>query len=413
MKLKLLLLIVPLLVSGDSLGEMLSFALKHNDLVKAKNYKQASKTKELDSKISAYFPTIDAGGFYKRDDAATPFGVGDVYSGFAKVGVDIYDGGNKSSKVAQSKLSLQSSRYDTKAYKKSLSLQITKDFFTIKSLQASLYARQEADKSLKAQLNRISRFYEAKMATKDNIDRVQADVDTNIYKMESLKFQILSLKSLLELKVGKKIDRLEKSSFIKKTTQGYETLDSTNALIANKGSIKKGANAIDSFYYPNIHIEDTYSLYGYERIDPSLTTFNASPLDKQNTLLLTLNFRVFDNGSIAKTKEAILLNAQALDAQIQYQTKEQKVQYELSKARIKTAKARIKSALSALNAASSAFVTIEKKYNAGIVDYIVYLDTLTKKTNSKAQYESGLNDLEIAYATLYYYASKDLQEELK
>ena len=413
MKLKLLLLIVPLLASGDSLGELISFALKHNDLVKAKNYKQASKTKELDSKKSAYYPTIDAGGFYKRDDAATPFGVGDTYSGFAKVGVDIYDGGNKSSKVAQTKLSLQSSTYDTKAYKKSLSLQITKDFFSIKSLQASLFARQEADKSLKAQLNRISRFYEAKMATKDNIDRVQADVDTNIYKMESLKFQILSLKSLLELKVGKKIDKLEKSSFIKKTTQGYETLDSTNALIANKGSIKKAANAIDSFYYPNIHIEDTYSLYGYERIDPSLTTFNASPLDKQNTLLLTLNFRVFDNGSIAKTKEAILLNAQALDAQIQYQTKEQKVQYELSKARIKTAKARIKSALSALNAASSAFVTIEKKYSAGIVDYIVYLDTLTKKTNSKAQYESGLNDLEIAYATLYYYASKDLQEELK
>ena len=413
MKLKLLLLIVPLLVSGDSLGELISFALKHNDLLKAKNYKQASKTKELDSKKSAYFPTIDVGGFYQRDDAATPFGEGDVYSGFAKVGVDIYDGGNKSAKVAQSKLSLQSSTYDTKAYKKSLSLQITKDFFAIKSLHSLLNAREEADKSLKAQLNRISHFYEAKMATKDDVDRVQADVDTNIYKMESLKFQILSLKTLLELKVGKKISKLEKSSFTKKTIQGYETLDSTNALIANKGSIKKGANAIDSFYYPNIHIEDTYSLYGYERIDPSLTTFNASPLDKQNTLLLTLNFRVFDNGSIAKTKEAILLNAQALDAQIEYQTKEQEVQYELSKARIRTAKARIKSALSALNAASSAFVTIEKKYNAGIVDYIVYLDTLTKKTNSKAQYESSLNDLEIAYATLYYYASKDLQEELK
>ncbi len=47
--------------------------------------------------------------------------------------------------------------------------------------------------------------------------------------------------------------------------------------------------------------------------------------------------------------------------------------------RILTANARIKSAKSALTAATSAFITIEKKYNAGIVDYIVYLETLTKK----------------------------------
>lgn len=413
MKLKLLLLLAPLLVFGDNLKELLSFATTHNDLVMAKNYSEASKAKEVESKKSAYFPTVDLGGFYKRDDEATPFGVGDVYSGFAKIGLDIYDGGKKSSQVEQSKLSLLASTYDKEAYKKSLSLQITQDFFTIKSLSATLNAREEANKSLKAQLERISRFYGAKMATKDDVDRVQADYDTNIYNMESIKFQILSLKSLLELKVGKKIDTLEKSSFVKSPFKNYAALDSTNALIAQKGSIKKGANAIDSFYYPNIRVEDTYSLYGYERIDPSLTLFNASPLDKQNTLLLTLNLRLFDYGNIAKTKEAVLLDAQALDAQILYQTKEQKVQYELSKARIQTAHARIKSALSALNAATSAFITIEKKYNAGIVDYIVYLETLTKKTNSKALYERSLNDLEIAYATLYYYAAKDLQEELK
>ncbi|MFK5937919.1 MAG: TolC family protein [Sulfurimonas sp.] len=413
MKLKLLLLIAPLLVSGDNLKELIDFATIHNDLVIAKNYTLASKAKEVESKQSAYFPTVDIGGFYQRDDEASPFQAGDVYSGFAKVGLDIYDGGKKSSQIEQSRLSLLSSTYDKKAYKKSLALQITEDFFTIKSLESTLNTREEANKSLKAQLQRITRFYEAKMATKDDVDRVQADFDTNIYNMESIKFQILSLKSQLELKVGKRISSLEKSSFIKNSSKNYKTLDSAHALISQKSSIQKGASAIDSFYYPNLRVEDTYSLYGYERIDPNLIALNASPLDKQNTLLLTLNLRVFDYGNIAKTKEAVLLNAQALEAQILYQTKEQKVQYELSIARIKTANARIKSALSALNAATSAFETIEKKYNAGIVDYIVYLDSLTKKTNSKALYESGLNDLEIAYATLYYYEAKDITEELQ
>ena len=413
MKFKVLLLIVPIFVYGDNLKELLNFAATHNDLVKAKKYVQTSKAKDVDSKQSAYFPTIDIGGFYQRDDDASPFQAGDVYSGFAKVGLDIYDGGKKSSQVEQSKFSLTSSTYDKKAYEKSLSLQITEDFFTIKSLESSLKAREEANKSLKAQLDRISRFFEAKMATQDDIDRVQADYDTNVYNMESIKFQMLSLKSQLELKVGKKIATLDVSSFVKNSVQDYDILDSTEALIAQKNALIKGADAIDSFYYPNIRVEDTYSLYSYERLDPNLTALNATPLDKQNTLLLTLNLRVFDYGNIAKSKEAILLNTQALNAQIEYQTKEQKVQYKLSQARITTAKARIKSALSALNAATSAFTTIEKKYNAGIVDYIVYLDTLTKKTNSKALYESALNDLEIAYAKLYYYGAKDIQEELK
>ena len=410
---KLLLLLVPLLVYGDNLKELIDFAAKHNDIVHAKEYVKASQAKEVESKKSSYFPTVDVGGFYKRDDDVSPFQAGDVYSGYAKVGLDIYDGGKKSSLVSQAKLSLLSSDYDKKAYQKSLALQITQDFFTIKSLESSLNAREEANKSLKAQLNRVSRFYQAKMATKDDVDRVQADFDTNIYKMQSIRFQILSLKSLLELKVGKKIDTLEKSSFKKNEVHEYKLLDSTNALISKKSSIQKGAKALDSAYYPNLRVEDTYSVYNYERLDPNLVALNAKPLNKQNTLLFTLNFRVFDYQNIEKTKEAVMLNAQAINEQIEFHTKEQKVRYELSKERIKTAKAKIKSSLSALNSASSAFVTIEKKYNAGIVDYIVYLQSLTQKTNAKAQYERSLNDLEVAYATLYYYQAKDIKEELK
>ena len=413
MRYKLLLLIVPLFVYGDNLKELIDFATKHNDLVQAKEYIKVSNAQDVKSKKSAYFPTVDVGGFYKRDDAVSPFQAGDVYSGYAKIGFDIYDGGKKSSLVSQAKLSLLSAEYDKKAYQKSLSLQITEDFFTIKSLEASLNAREEANKSLKAQLTRVSRFYQAKMATKDDIDRVQADFDTNIYKMESLKFQILSFKSQLELKVGKKIATLEKSFFQKNDVHNDKLLDSTNALISKKSSLQKGAKALDSVYSPKLRVEDTYNVYAYERLDPNLVALHASPLNQQNTLLFTLNLRLFDHQNIAQTKEAVLLKAQAINAQIKYHTKEQKVQYALAQARIKTVRARIKSALSALTAAKSAFETIEKKYNAGIVDYIVYLQSLTQKTNASAQYESSLNDLEVAYAIAYYYQAKELTEELQ
>ena len=410
---RLLFLVIPMFIYGDSLKELMEIAQNQNDLVISKQYLQESKSKELDSKNSAYLPTLDVGGFYKRDDEASPFQAGDTYSGFAKLSYDIYDGGKRSSQSDQANYAFKSSEFDTEAYKKSLSLQIAQDFFTIKSLQASLNAREEAQESLKKQLERTKSFFEAKMATSDDIDRVQADYDTNVYEMESMKFQILSLKSALSLKVGKNIDALDDSSFIKTSSDKYETLDATKALIAQNKSLKYGAEAIDSFYYPNIKIEDTYSLYGYDREDPALTLMGATPLDNQNTLLLSINFRVFDYGALRDTKEAVLLSSQALNSQISYQTKEQEIQRKLSLSRIDTAKIRIKSALSALNAATSAFNTIEKKYNAGIVDYIVYLDSLTKRTSSKALYESGLNELEIAYAILYFYNGKNIKEELK
>lgn len=403
----------PALLSAQTLKELLSYAQQENNIVQAKAYQTQASHKEIDAARSRYFPNVDIGAVYKRNDAASPFGAGDTYNTYASLSLDIYDGGRRKARVDEKKASFNAKNFDKKAYIKSLSLEIARDFFNVKSLQASLNAREEAKRTLKAQLERIKSFYAVKMATLDDVERVQADYDTNLYNIQTITFQLLSLKSLLELKVGKKITTFDKSSFKKDVNADYETLDATKASQAQKNALVFSADVLKSAYYPSITLQDKYDYYKYDRLDPKLTQLNALPLDKQNTLLLTLNIKLFDYGEMRKNQEALRLNAQAVASQIIYKTKEQKIQFELAKARIATAKLKIKSAKSALNAAQSAFTTIEKKYNAGIVDYIVYLDALTKKTTSKALYESSLNDLEIAYATYYYYSGKNIQEELR
>ncbi|WP_321778704.1 hypothetical protein [Sulfurimonas sp.] len=59
------------------------------------------------------------------------------------------------------------------------------------------------------------------------------------------------------------------------------------------------------------------------------------------------------------------------------------------------------------------FLTISKKYDAGIVDNVVYLDALSSQTTAKALYETSLNDLEVAFATYYYYAGKNIEEFIR
>ena len=224
-------------------------------MVVSKTLTQKAKSSEVDSRESAYYPTIDVGAFYQTLEERTPMQPGDVYSGYAKLGFDIYDGGKKSALLSQSKNEYKASSFDSESTKKSLSLQIVQDFFNIRSLKASLDARDEAKKSLQEQLTRMQRFFTAKVATKDDVDRLQAAYDTNIYEMESIKLQILTMKKSLELKVGKTIATLDDSKFKEFKKHDLELTDSVKSLMAQKDALVSGAESVDSVYYPQIKLK--------------------------------------------------------------------------------------------------------------------------------------------------------------
>lgn len=406
--LKFVLLVLPVFIYAQSLKSLLELAHQNNQLLLSKELLQQSKLQEVNSKKSAYYPTIDIGGFYQNLDARTTGLAGDTYSGFAKVGIDLYDGGSKSSLLEQKQDEYKASSHDVSAMKKNISLDIMQNFFTIKSLEASLASKGEAQKSIKVQLDRMNAFYEASLATKDDVDRLQAAYDTNIYEMESVKLNILTLKLNLSLQVGQEITALDKSSFKENSKNTLELIDTIKSMEYSKEALHSLSKSIESVYYPQIRLEDTYSLYAYSDTD----AFHPKGVDNQNKLILSVNFRLYDNASLKSSQQAVAISSQALAAQIEYKTQEQKMLHELALARINTSKIKIKSALSALEAAKSAFHTIEQKYTAGIVDNVVYLDALTSKTNAISLYEGALNDAQVAYGMYYYYAGKNIEEFL-
>lgn len=413
---KLLLLAVPFFVYGEGLKSLLIHAQDKNELIISKSILVDSKQSEVKSSKNSYFPTVDVGAFYQRYDEASPFSPTTTYAGFATLGLDVYNGGKTSYTIKQKKEELLSSKYDYEATKKSTTLSIVEDFYNYKTLESTLQARIEASNAVKAQLDRMQQFFSAELATSDDVDRLQSAYDSNIYNIESIKFQLLSVKKSLELKVGKSIVSLDDSIFIKEEVQTTEELDAIKALKAQKNAILNASQTIDSNYYPQIRIEDTYSLMGYDEV-PSIAFGGGGPTalnlpEKQNKIMATLNMRLFDFGVMGEAKEAIKLSANALQEQITYKNKEQKMQQDLATSRILTAKLNIKSAQSALKSSTSALETITQKYNNGIVDNVVYLDALSAQTESKATYEASLNNLELSYALYYYYNSKKLEEFL-
>lgn len=406
---KIISLLLPALLFGDSLKSILEYAYQNNNILHSYKYAKDAKAKEVESKKSDYFPKIDIGASYKNTSDATLFQISDIYSAYGRVELDIYDGGVKSSQLEKAASEHKASGYDESQAKKNISLEIVKNFYEIQSLEALLSAKEDSKKSISEQLERVKRFYDAKLATRDDIDRLQASYDNYLYEIESVRFEIFSAKKALEIKVGKKIESFEKSFFMESSASDFEVSDSVKSLEYKQNAMQSSSKALEGAYYPKIKIEDTYSLYGYNNVEAA----NPLKIDRQNVALISLNMRIFDYGAISEAKQSMDLNAKSLKKQSEHMSYEQKAEYEISIARIGSTKLKIKSSKSALASARSAFKTVNEKYDARIVDYVVYLDALSVKTNAEALYERSLNELQVAYALLYYHSGKNLEEFLK
>ncbi|NOX14902.1 MAG: TolC family protein [Epsilonproteobacteria bacterium] len=407
---KILLLLICVILYGEDLKSLLEYANTNNDIVASKTITEQAKQKELESSQNSFYPTIDLGSFYQRlDNDRTPMQSGDIYSGYAKIGVDLYDGGRKKSIIEQNRALLNSSKYATSAYKKSLQLDITQDFFAVLSAKESLKALEDKKTQLQAEVARVKKLYEVGSVTNDDVEKLQAALSNVVYQEDNLKYQIHALKRGLSIKVGKNVKNLKTSSLKESINIQKSLSDDTLILKQQAKSLQFIANGLNSAYKPQIRLEDTYSLYGYRRSD----TYHPEGMDHQNKLMLNFSIRVFDNDVITKQKESILLQKRALAKQIEQSKNIQNINIELATSKIQTVKAQIKSAKTSLLSATSTYKTVAKKFEAGIVNNVAYLDALSVKTNAKAQYETALNNLQVAYASYYYYTNKNIKDFIK
>lgn len=409
MKKKLAFALIPAIFYGEDLRSLLEFATLNNKTAQSKSLSKEAKIKEVESAKSAYFPTLDAGGYFQNQNQRTPQQPGDTYNGYAKIGVDIYDGGKKRSAVKQNEALLEAAQYDESYYKKSLQLDITQDFYSIKSLKASLTALEDKSVQLEADLDRIKKFFDVGSATVDDVDKLQAAYSSNLYIIEESRYQLLSLIKLLGIKIGKDAGEPDNSTIEPPQNIQKETGDDVKSLRANSFSLARAAEGITSVYYPQLRLEDSYSVYNYGRSDFE----HPKGVYNQNTLALSLNIRLFDNGVVTKQKESLQLQKMALDKRIKELEETRDINAELSLSKINTTKAQIQSAKQGLEAANSAYKMSAKKFEAGVIDNVAYLDALSVKTNAKAQYETALNNLQIAYASYYFNTNKNIKEYVK
>lgn len=329
---------------------------------------------------------------------------GSVYSLYAKLNYNIYDGGVKKYTKSQKRFELVSKVFEREWFLKSLSLAVVQDFYAIKSLDALKGSLISKKRAIQAALKKAKVLYNAQMIDYAQLDRFRAEIENINYNIEALNLQKETLLGSLSVKVGKKIKNLGNSHF-KKRKIAFSINDEIKAILAKSSALNSASSAIGATNRAKVNLSLEYDINGYDRYD----MFHPKGVDKQAKVGLNANIRVFDGGVVKERAQAAKLQAASIALEARHKIKEQKNNFKIAKLRIKTIKSKIKSAKATLKSATSYFNNIKDKYSAGLADESLFLEALSQKTEALAEYKRSLNDLEIAYALYYYFGGKNLK----
>jgi len=394
---------------AQSLKQIIDISLQNNNNIKSMQFLNQSKQKSYDSVSNVYNPSVTLGANYtKLDMDIRSVQVGDTTVGFVKVGISLYDGGKNKAIKNQKLYEYKSSQFDLQRSQKELVLQVVTLFYQIKSIQENINALYEKSDTLDAQLKRVKLKYEINMVTQDEVLKLQSEYESNRYMIEELKYQKSSMMNNLSILAGSKIDTLDNSVLPTVDNLQYQQSENIKSLSQNIKALDENVKVVSSIKKPQLKIEDSLSVYEYSDYNEQL--LKDLP-NKQNQLMLSLSYNLFDTSSKSK-KEVAILQKMAKKEQLEQLKKQEEVDFELSKLKLKTQELKIKSSKSALDMASSLYDIVKIKYQNGVVDNITYLDALDKKTINLALYKQALNDYEIAKANYYFNSGVNYKEFL-
>ena len=409
-------LFLPLFVFAQSYGltTLVNHANKENALIKAKEISIKAKQERVDAAKSAYWPTVDVGASHSYLSPNSVVSPGETSTAFATISMDLYDGGRKNAALRGKQYAHEASLFEKIAFEKSITLDIVRHYYGIQKLKATLQALEERSTELKAQIKRVKKFKGAGLATQEEVDKLQAEYDSNNYTMANTKLELLRSEKNLQLLSGLPAKQLKKNYFQEPKNVQFEIFENIKMLQANANAIGEEANVISAGYKPQVNISDTYNKSHFDDT-VSMPGFEEDGLllDHQNKVMLSVNMRLFDNGRMSKESEAVKYQKLALLSEIEYAENEQEMNFDLSGKSLETIRTRLKSAKSALLAAKSTYDVLKEKFEVGLVDNIAFLDALSQKTLAQARYKETLYDYEIGKSIYYYYAGKDPKEFIR
>lgn len=399
----------PILLFSETLPEMLDLSSK-NDQFKALDYRINSAQEEKKGYVkSMYYPSlsINAEGAYY--DKVMEMSAKRSLSLSSSISFVVYDGKKRRAYLEYYDTKYRMNKTQKEVTKEEIALDLVNLYYSLQTIDALDNVKIQEITQLKEELRRIEKFLEAGTVSEEKrealaaqllekeVEREELLLDKNAYllrlywftkqEVTPAKGAIFSEPDFSDIRMRSDIKLKEFEAALLKTSSDIQKRENNPLVIFNH--------------------QLTYS-------DDHYISENAMEQPEfQNRLGLSLTWKVFDFGANTAKYEAAFLEYKAKQSELSHEKRKVELDIQNSKKALVIAKRKIASSQRRLKAEEKNFSFIKKKYHAGVVDHVTFLDALSDLSDAKAKLETSKNDYEMKKATYYYNAGITIKEKIQ
>ncbi|MGX3011141.1 TolC family protein [Helicobacter sp. 23-1044] len=388
-----------------------------NLLLKAKqNYQMQAKDLAIeqakatrDAVIGRYLPSIDVGYNFglAHSYPQNKWGKGlQTHQLQASASWVIFDGAAREYSLLSNNALLRAAIADKGYSEESMFLQTISLYYQYFSLKGQMIAMEQKKINIAANVARIEILYNAGLQPIDALESLKAEFSNTEYQLETIRLNLEQTKMQLSLLAN---DDVQKLKLVAIKTPADKEIQSLNITMQEEQALSLDYQAGTITYFPTISLFDTYSWNFKNNAESILGAGYFSQYPKQqNVFGISVSWNIFSGFTTNRQKEALKLSSLMVSKNIAYMRDEQKNNIKFYKKSIIAAQSQINSAKAALKSATTSFETILQKYQAQLVSYNDYLDSLIAKYNAESVYIQSLNNFELQKANYIFYSGQTL-----
>lgn len=371
-----------------------------------------------------FLPTLD--GAYQYQDTNNPSMRMKTHTGSIKGNWEVFSGFKTYNKVREKGSLYRASIEDRENTKDQLFLSVIEQYYGYFTNRAQLVSLDQKRIQLQSNIKRVERLFNSGLTTIDDVESLRAEALATEHDIENIKMEIEKNKLMLSLLANTEVQELERKNIKAPLFTLDENRHDLNMLNFQALSAKYQARQFN--YLPILSISDTYVVNsditqaGAIRFKEDLTQYGGPtqmmsmlsrqfPLN-QNQIMINATIHL-DALTTYRQYEAAQLGYLKSLKELAYKKEEQKKDEKMYRKSLEIAVAKIKASEAALRSANIAFENVAKKYDAQILNFVDYLQSLTKKFEAESTYNQALNNYEMQKAYYIYYSGQDLQQHIE
>ncbi len=406
----------------------LILAAQSSNLAQISNYEPQKAQLQKDAVKSAYMPSLRVEGGYS-------FLSGDInvlrpqraVTARAILELAVYDGGKREALLSSLSHLSAAEILKNEEYQNLLAFNATKLYFGFLSLSELALAKEGEINYLKNALNRLEKYYRAGLSDESEYEAINSRYAMALAERLEISQNQNEIKNQIYALTGRDIEpvagsriALADEDFAPQKGEKPEL----EALRLNFAAALEDEKITASETNPQIFIKNTYAFMRthYDRnllpaqyrsaLEPYFDDFFKPNLNT-NELILGFSWKAFDFGANKKQRE--IKRISALQAKLNLDQK--RLQNELNLANIKndlkTLEQKIAAGKSALNSAQTSLNAVSKKYEAGLLGYVEFLNATAQSFSAGSALELSRSKFEIKKAEYLYERGGKIAENIE